>query len=73
MSQIAAGSQAAGPIAWARVRLAARQEQISERAHLAGDQQALAQGWTVTYASSRLGFGGRTYRDPRFDRRKING
>jgi hypothetical protein len=27
-------------------------------------------GWTITNGTGRLGFGGRTYRDPRFDARR---
>lgn len=47
--------------------IGARQQAISDRAHANGDAYAVAQGWTVTGSTSRLGFGDRTYRDPRFD------
>jgi hypothetical protein len=46
------------------------QQQVSDRVHAEGDRYASARGWTVTTTVSRLGMGGRTYRDPRFDTRK---
>jgi hypothetical protein len=49
--------------------LGRRRQQISETVHDAGDAYALARDWTVTATAGRLGMGGRTYRDPRFDTR----
>jgi len=46
-----------------------RQQQISERVHAAGDADAISRDWAVTVTTGRLGMGGRTYRDPRFDSR----
>jgi hypothetical protein len=45
-------------------------QQLSDHVHAAGDHHASARGWTVTTTVSRLGMGGRIYRDPRFDSRK---
>ena len=44
-----------------------RQQAWSDRIHAASDAVARDAGWTVTPTTGRLGFGGRTYRDPRFD------
>ena len=44
-----------------------RQQAWSDRIHAASDAVARDAGWTVTRQTGRLGFGGRTYRDPRFD------
>ncbi len=49
--------------------LGRRRQQISETVHDADDAYALARDWTVTATAGRLGMGGRTYRDPRFDTR----
>jgi hypothetical protein len=49
--------------------IGAWQQAVSDRAHAEGDAFAAAQGWTVTKSARRCGFGARTYRDPRFDRR----
>ncbi|MGH3158342.1 MAG: hypothetical protein ACRDNF_17460 [Streptosporangiaceae bacterium] len=46
-----------------------QQQAVSDRAHASGDARAVARGWTVTTSTGRLGFGARTYRDPRFDSR----
>jgi hypothetical protein len=47
-------------------RTGGRQQAISDRAHAAGDDFAREVGWTITRSTGRLGFGSRTYRDPRF-------
>lgn len=44
-----------------------QQERLGDRVHAAGDARARDTGWTVTRSTGRLGFGSRTYRDPRFD------
>jgi hypothetical protein len=44
-----------------------QQEHLGDRVHAAGDARARDTGWTVTRSTGRLGFGSRTYRDPRFD------
>ena len=58
------------PVTGARritVWIGRRQQVSSDRIHAASDAVARDAGWTVTPATGRLGFGGRTYRDPRFD------
>jgi hypothetical protein len=57
---------AAGIFAW----VGARQRELSDRVHAAGDAAAGQHGWTVTAATGRFGFGARSYRDPRFDDRR---
>ena len=52
--------------AWVHRRKTAQ----SERVHAAGDERARRYGWEVTENTGRLGFGARTYRDPRFDDRR---
>ena len=44
-----------------------RQQAWSDRIHADSDAVARDAGWTVTRQTGCLGFGGRTYRDPRFD------
>jgi hypothetical protein len=46
-----------------------RQQQLSDRAHAAGDAYAVAHGWTIAHGKGPLGMGDRTYRDPRFGAR----
>lgn len=46
-----------------------RQSELSNRIHAAGEAEARQNGWTVTKSTGRLGFGVRSYRDPRFDAR----
>jgi hypothetical protein len=61
-----------------RARLVARisgwvrrcQHELSARVHAAGDKRARQYGWEVMDSTGRLGFGARTYRDPRFDDRR---
>lgn len=45
------------------------QQQLSDRAHAAGDAYATAHGWTITPGKGTFGMGTRTYRDPRFGAR----
>jgi hypothetical protein len=52
------------------VWVSARQRELSDRVHAAGDAAAGQHGWTVTAATGRFGFGARSYRDPRFDARR---
>jgi hypothetical protein len=47
-----------------------RQRDLSDRVHAAGDALARQHGWTVTATTEWFGFGGRIYRDPRFDDRR---
>jgi hypothetical protein len=47
-----------------------RQRELSDRVHAAGDERARSYGWEVIENTGRLGFGGRTYRDPRLDGRQ---
>jgi hypothetical protein len=49
------------PVTWVRVRV----EAFTDRLHAGEDERALEWGWTV----ERLPWGGRRYRDPRFDLR----
>jgi hypothetical protein len=53
----------------ARVKawIAQRQHQFSDHLHADGDAFARERGWTITTTTGRFGFGGRVYRDPRFD------
>jgi hypothetical protein len=44
-----------------------RQQQFSDHLHADGDALARERGWTITTTTGRFGFGGRVYRDPRFD------
>lgn len=44
-----------------------RQQQLSDRLHQSGDAYAEAHGWTIIRTTGLFGFGGRRYRDPRFD------
>ena len=56
--------------AWVRHR----QRELSDRVHSAGDAAARQHGWAITKSTGRLGFGARSYRDPRFgDRRRQPG
>jgi hypothetical protein len=48
-------------------RLHRHLQELSDRAHAAGDAHAEAMGWTITQTPGPLGLAGRTYRDPRFD------
>jgi hypothetical protein len=47
-----------------------RRRDLSDRVHAAGDAVARHRGWTVTATTRWFGFGGRSYRDPRFDSRR---
>jgi hypothetical protein len=38
---------------------------LSDRVHAATDRQAREHGWTVVHSTGMLGFGARTYHDPR--------
>ena len=68
MTEITTSQPAARPLAQMLTWIGIRQQNVSDRAHDAGDLLARASGWTVTRATGRLGFGARIYRDPRFDR-----
>jgi hypothetical protein len=45
-----------------------RQQDLSDRAHSAADDQARQHGWEITTSTGRFGFGARSYHDPRFRR-----
>ncbi len=47
-----------------------RQQELSDRVHAAGDAAARQYGWAITKNTGRLGFGARSYRDPRFNNRR---
>lgn len=47
-----------------------RQRELSDRVHAVGDYFASQHGWQVTTSTGRLGFGARSYRDPRFEYRR---
>ena len=47
------------------------QHNLSDRVHTAADERARRYGWQVTEGTGRFGFGTRTYRDPRFDTRRL--
>jgi hypothetical protein len=72
MSRTSAEATAAPPVGahlFCRIAntIAAWQENVSDRAHAAGDYRAETMRWTVTRGTGRFGFGTRTYRDPRMD------
>jgi hypothetical protein len=69
MTQMTARRTRTRLLARARTQIARKQRKVSDRVHQAADRDARARGWTVTPATGRLGFSGRTYRDPRFDQR----
>jgi hypothetical protein len=50
--------------AWVRHR----QRELSDRLHAAGDAAARQHGWAIIKSTGRLGFGARSYRDPRFNK-----
>jgi hypothetical protein len=52
--------------AWVRHR----QRELSDRVHAAGDAAARQHGWAIIKSTGRLGFGARSYRDPRFNNRR---
>jgi hypothetical protein len=68
MTDMAASQPAKGVTARVSAWIARRQRQFSD--HLHADEDALAheRGWTITKTTGRFGFGGRVYRDPRFDK-----
>ena len=49
--------------------LARLQRQLSDRVFADGDVFAREHGWEITTTTGRLGFGARSYRDPRFGQR----
>ncbi len=60
----------AGIAARISVWVSRRQRELSARVHTAADERARQHGWTVTECTGRLGFGARSYRDPRFNNRR---
>jgi hypothetical protein len=66
---MAAGRPAKGVTRRVSAWIARRQRELSDRLHVDGDALARERGWTITTTTGRLGFGGRVYRDPRFDQR----
>ncbi len=69
MTETTARRRADGMPGRLTVRVARLQRQLSDRAHADGDAFARQHGWTITRTTGRLGFGARTYRDPRFGQR----
>jgi hypothetical protein len=67
MTDLAAGQRAKGITERVRAWIAQRQRQLSDHIHADGDAFAREHGWTITTTTGRFGFGGRVYRDPRFD------
>jgi hypothetical protein len=60
----------AGILAQMPAWIGRRQRELSDPVYAAGDAAARQHGWTVTATTGRFGFGGRSYRDPRFDNRR---
>jgi len=60
----------AGIVTRISVWLRRRQGVLSDRVHAAADERACHYGWEILESTGRLGFGARTYRDPRFDGRR---
>jgi hypothetical protein len=46
-------------------------ERLSDRIHAGGEAIARQHGWEITRDTGRLGFGARTYHDPRFTQRSL--
>jgi hypothetical protein len=46
-------------------------ERLSDRIHAGGDATARENGWEITRATGRFGFGARVYHDPRFAYRTL--
>jgi hypothetical protein len=67
MTDMAAGGRAKGLTGRVSAWIARRQQQLSDHLHADGDAVARECGWTITTTTGRFGFGGRVYRDPRFD------
>jgi hypothetical protein len=67
MTDMAAGRRAERLTTRVKARIAQRQQQFSDHLHADGDALARERGWTITTTTGRFGFGGRVYRDPRFD------
>jgi len=67
MTDMTAGGPAKGVTGRVSAWIAQLQRQLSDRLHADGDALARERGWTITTTTGRLGFGGRVYRDPRFD------
>jgi hypothetical protein len=67
MTDMAAGRRAEGLTGRLSAWIARRQQQFSDYIHADGDALARERGWTITKTTGRFGFGGRVYRDPRFD------
>lgn len=51
---------------WITGAIGSRQRNLSDQIHQSGDTLARGRGWDITATTGRCGFGGRTYRDPRF-------
>jgi hypothetical protein len=60
----------AGVVARISVWVRHRQHELSARIFAVTDDRARRYGWTITETVGRFGFGGRSYRDPRFDERR---
>jgi hypothetical protein len=67
MTDMAAGRRAEGLTGRLSAWIARRQQRFSDHIHAGGDALARERGWTITKTTGRFGFGGRVYRDPRFD------
>ena len=68
MTDMAASQPAKGVTARVSAWIARRQRQFSDHLHADEDASAHERGWTITKTTGRFGFGGRVYRDPRFDK-----
>jgi hypothetical protein len=67
MTDMTAGRRAEGLTRRLGAWITRRQQQLSDCLHADGDALARERGWTITTTTGRFGFGGRVYRDPRFD------
>jgi hypothetical protein len=72
MTDMAARQPAKGLTERVRAWIGRRQQQFSDYLHADGDTSARERGWTITKTTGRFGFGGRVYRDPRFDQLAAN-
>ena len=67
MTDMAASKRPEGVIGRLSAWIARHQQEFSDRLHADGDALARERGWTITTTTGQFGFGGRVYRDPRFD------
>ena len=68
MTDITTGRPAGNVFIRVAARIGRRPQELPDRVHADGDAFGREAAWCVTRVTARFGFGGRAYRDPRFDR-----